>query len=99
LGAGGRKRPELFGVVEGSVMLGVRAIRDHGRLGAAEPVIRSAEGELVIVPADRGGLIVEIRASHDAQWQAIDEDDRSLGDAGALEDAVRPVFEGPSEVN
>ena len=98
-GAGGRTRPELFGVVEGSVMLVVRAIRDHGRLGAAEPVIRSAAGELVIVPADREGVIVEIRASHDAQWQAIQQDDRSLGDAGALDDAVRPFFEGPSEVH
>ena len=61
----------LFGVTTGTVSVLVRAVGEDGRLRASETVVSGGEGQLVAVPPDPPGLLLEFRASHDARRAAI----------------------------
>ena len=93
-----REGPLLFAVVAGSVAVVVREVRQDGRLGAAEPLFESSAGAMLIVPADRAGQVVEIRASHDASWVSLAVDDRPLPSRESLEAVLRPMFSLGSEL-
>lgn len=93
-----RERAALYAVVAGSVALVVREVRQDGHLGAAEPLVESSEGTFLVVPVDRAGHLVELRASHDAAWIALEPDDRPLPPIDSIEMALRPMFSFGSDL-
>lgn len=93
-----RAGPRVFGVVEGTVGLVARAVRDDGRLGAPESLAVCAAGELVVLPPERRGRVIEIRASHDARWHELRASEGGVDALDRLEPAVRPYFPGPAEL-
>lgn len=87
-----RTRPLAFGLVAGSVSLIVREVRGDGRLGAPETLLEAEPRQLVVVPPDRAGRLVELRASHDATWAPLRVEGAAIESAQDLESTLRPMF-------
>ena len=93
-----RDRPLLFGLVKGSITIVIRAVRTDGRLGAAEPLLEADAGQVIVVPPDRAGRVIEVRASHDARWQPLSIVDAPVPSLDQLQTALRLYFQGSAEL-
>ena len=89
----------LFGVTTGTVSVLVRAVGEDGRLRASETVVSGGEGQLVAVPPDPPGLLLEFRASHDARVELLESRRPEGVSQDRLQDAVRPYFDGSSTLD
>ncbi|MAH64784.1 MAG: hypothetical protein CMJ27_00070 [Phycisphaerae bacterium] len=89
----------LFGVTAGTVSVLVRAVGEDGRLRASETVVSGGEGQLVAVPPDPPGLLLEFRASHDARVELLESSRPEEVSQDRLQDAVRPYFDGSSTLD
>ena len=89
----------LLGVTSGTVSILVRAIGDDGRLRAAEIVASANPDQLVAVPPDSPGLLLELRASHDARVEILDPRSPDPVPMDRIKDAVRPYFIGSTPLD
>ncbi len=93
-----RTRSLAFGLVSGSGSLIVRQVREDGRLGPPETLMESKAGQLIVVPPDRPGRIVELRASHDAVWTPLRFEGVAIESVQAIESTLRPMFADTTEL-
>ena len=93
-----RRRVHAFGVTSGRITLVVRPVLNTGRLGYPEALVESEVGQVVVVPADRPGRLVSIRATHDAEWVSLDVEATPSVSTRVIEPSLRSIFEGPVEL-
>lgn len=93
-----RTDPLAFGLVSGSISLIAREVRGDGRLGSPETLLEAEPRQLVVVPPDRPGRIVELRASHDAMWTPLNLEAIVGESTAALESSLRPMFEDSADL-
>lgn len=87
-----------IGVESGSVALLARAIRGSGGLGPPVPVARADAGDLLAVPADPSGVLLELRGDASIRARALD----LASPLAAPEDFDRLVvghFDGPQQAS
>ena len=93
-----RSKVQAFGVTAGTVTLVVRVVQSNGRLGYPEVLMESEAGQLVVVPPDRPGRLVSIRATHDALWVPLEVESSQLLSIEAVEPSLESSFAGPVEL-
>ena len=93
-----RSKVHAFGVTSGRITLVVRPVLNTGRLGYPEALVESDAGQVVVVPADRPGRLVSIRATHDAEWVPLDVEGTQAVSTELVEPSLRSIFQGPNEL-
>ena len=88
------KRTELvvLGIEEGEVALVARAIRADGMLGPAEHVVISSVDELLVIPPDPEGIILEVRAPEAALVRVIPLPQGRIDPDIEILEVIRPSF-------
>ena len=93
-----RSQNVVLGVEEGEISLVSRAVRDDGLLGPAEHVATTASGEILVVPPDPEGIILEVRVPKLARVRVIPEAGGAIESEPTIRDAVRGSFPGTVEI-
>lgn len=93
-----RSKVHAFGVTAGRITVIVRSVLNNGRLGYPETLMESEPGQVVVVPPDRTGRLVSIRATHDAEWVSLNVDEVQDVSLEMVESSLRSMFEGPDEL-
>lgn len=93
-----RSKVHAFGVTAGTITLVVRPVLTNGRLGYPEALMESEAGQVVVVPPDRTGRLVSIRATHDAEWVSLNVDEVQDVSTKMIESSLRSMFEEPVEL-
>ncbi|MEC9232438.1 MAG: ATP-binding cassette domain-containing protein [Planctomycetota bacterium] len=94
-----RDRIAAFGILAGTVSLIVREVQEDGRLGQPVTLLEAGAGELVVVPPDRAGRILSVRATRGATWTRLDTEARAVMPHEAAGLGIRPLSEAPEALS
>ena len=88
-----RTEPVMLGIEEGEASLVARAVRADGLLGPAEHVMTAARDDLLVVPPDPEGIILEVRASDTTMVRVIDRPTGAIDPDFLILEMIRCSFE------
>ena len=87
-----RTDPFVLGIEEGEVALVARAVRADGLLGPAQNVVTASSDQLLVVPPDPQGIILEVRAPERSLVRVISRPQGEIDPELDIDDVVRCAF-------